>query len=87
MRDGRPELRLPARALGVHVDPLMVSDTLSKSVDAVLTDLQPIADDDLLPDLVAQIGQVRDVQYGHERDRQGKLGLYGRAQPRARTLD
>jgi hypothetical protein len=58
--DGAPEGPVLG-GLDVGVDPLVVVGGVGEGVDAVLADEQPVADADLLADV---LGQLRHVDYG-----------------------
>ena len=50
MSDRRFERRFTAGALNVNVDPLMVERGISKLLDALLRDVEPVSNGDFLAD-------------------------------------
>jgi hypothetical protein len=63
VRDGLAARRLLGSALLVDVNPLLVAGRLRELVDAVLRDLDPVADADLGPDSGSEV--VKSVEYPH----------------------
>ena len=55
VRDRRLERRLGRRARRVDVDPLVIAGRVGELIDALLRDLEPVADGDLLADAVASV--------------------------------
>ena len=66
MRDRRAEGRLALRAVGVHVDPLLVAGGFGEQVDALLRHLEPVRGAELLPDPITECLHVgNDEGFGH----------------------
>ena len=62
MRDRRLERRLAGRARGVDVNPLVIAGRIGELLNAILRDLEPVADGDFLAHAIAQ---CRNVELDH----------------------
>ena len=65
MSDRRFERRLAARALNVHVDPLMVERGIGKLLDALLCHVEPISNGNFLADESFESFRGIEDAFGH----------------------